>query len=45
LGQHLPKERFDMIIEHLNVRGSEIDKLTIQEMKNASTSSSFQSKG
>lgn len=28
------KERFDMIIEHLEKRGSDIDKLTIKEMKN-----------
>jgi len=33
LGQHLPQERFDMILEHLDNRGSEIDKLTIKEMK------------
>ncbi len=33
LGQHLPQERFDMILEHLAKRGSEIDKLTIEEMK------------
>ncbi len=32
LGQHLPKERFDMIIEHLEKRGSEIDKLTVKDM-------------
>lgn len=35
LGQHLPKERFEMILKHLEKRGSEIDKLTIKEMKNA----------
>jgi len=33
LGQHLPQERFDMILEHLAQRGSKIDKLTIKEMK------------
>jgi nitroimidazol reductase NimA-like FMN-containing flavoprotein (pyridoxamine 5'-phosphate oxidase superfamily) len=33
LGQHLPQERFDMILEHLELRGNEIDKLTIQEMR------------
>jgi len=33
LGQHLPKERFDRIIEHLEQRGSDIDKLTIAQMK------------
>ncbi|HHH54287.1 MAG TPA: pyridoxamine 5'-phosphate oxidase family protein [Bacteroidetes bacterium] len=33
LGQHLPKNRFDMIIEHLEKRGSDIDKLTIKSMK------------
>ena len=33
LGQHLPQERFDMILEHLAQRGSKIDKLTAKEMK------------
>jgi len=33
LGQHLSNERFDMIIEHLENRGSKIDKLTILQMK------------
>jgi hypothetical protein len=33
LGQHLPKERFDMIIEYLNNRGYEIDKKTIEQMQ------------
>jgi uncharacterized protein len=33
LGQHLPQERFDMILEHLTQRGSQIDKLTAKEMK------------
>ena len=33
LGQHLPQERFDMILEHLEFRGNEIDKLTIKEMR------------
>jgi len=32
LGQHLPKQRFDMIVEHLKERGSKLDKLTIKEM-------------
>jgi len=35
LGQHLPKERFEMILEHLNSRGNEIDKVTAEEMKKA----------
>jgi nitroimidazol reductase NimA-like FMN-containing flavoprotein (pyridoxamine 5'-phosphate oxidase superfamily) len=34
LGQHLPKERFNMIIEHLEQRGSDIDKLTVKDMLN-----------
>jgi hypothetical protein len=33
LGQHLPKQRFERIITHLKERGSEIDKLTIKQMK------------
>lgn len=33
LGQHLSKERFDMILEHLEQRGSEIDKKTVRLMK------------
>lgn len=33
LGQHLPQERFDMILEHLELRGNEIDILTATEMK------------
>jgi uncharacterized protein len=33
LGQHLPKERFNMIIEHLEKRGYDLDMLTIKEMK------------
>lgn len=33
LGQHLPQERFDMILEHLEKRSSEIDKLTAKEMR------------
>jgi len=32
LGQHLSQERFNMIVEHLTERGSELDKLTIKEM-------------
>ena len=33
LGQHLPQERFDMIVEHLELRGDEMDRLTAKEMK------------
>ena len=33
LGQHLPQERFDMIVEHLQKRNSEVDKLTIKYMR------------
>ena len=33
LGQHLPQERFDMIVEHLELRGNEIDRLTAKEMR------------
>jgi nitroimidazol reductase NimA-like FMN-containing flavoprotein (pyridoxamine 5'-phosphate oxidase superfamily) len=33
LGQHLPKERFDLIIEHLEKRGTDNDKKTLQLMK------------
>lgn len=33
LGQHLPKDRFDMIIEYLEKRGTQIDKITIKEMR------------
>lgn len=33
LGQHLPKEKFDMILEHLEKRGSKIDKLTVKLMR------------
>jgi nitroimidazol reductase NimA-like FMN-containing flavoprotein (pyridoxamine 5'-phosphate oxidase superfamily) len=32
-GQHLTQERFDMIIEHLEKRGDEKDKATIELMK------------
>ena len=32
-GQHLSKERFEMIIEHLQERNRESDRETIQEMK------------
>ena len=32
LGQNLPKERFDMIVDHLEQRGSDIDKLTVRDM-------------
>lgn len=34
-GQHLPKERFELIIRHLKERGNDIDLLTIEEMKRA----------
>jgi len=34
VGQHLPPERFAMIIKHLEQRGSDIDKLTISQMIN-----------
>lgn len=33
LGQHLPSERFDMILEHLEKRGSEVDRLTVELMR------------
>ena len=33
LGQHLPKERFEMIVEHLQERNNAIDSATIKEMK------------
>jgi len=33
LGQHLPQERFDMILGHLAQRGSKLDKLTIEQTK------------
>ena len=33
LGQHLSDKRFDMIIEHLQNRGTTIDMLTIEQMK------------
>lgn len=32
LGQQLPKEQFDRVLEHLEKRGSEIDKTTINSM-------------
>lgn len=32
LGQHLPKEAINRIMEHLEKRGSEIDKLTVKLM-------------
>ncbi len=32
-GQHLSKERFEMIIEHLAVRGDDVDSITIEAMK------------
>lgn len=33
VGQHLNEEKFNMIIEHLEKRGNNIDKITIQLMK------------
>ncbi|WP_428739077.1 pyridoxamine 5'-phosphate oxidase family protein [Sulfurimonas sp.] len=33
LGQHLPKERYEMVLEHLQKRGSALDQVTIQQMK------------
>lgn len=33
LGQHLPEERFERILEHLEQRGSQIDNMTIEQMK------------
>ena len=33
LGQHLPPERFNLILEHLEKRGSDNDKKTLQLMK------------
>jgi nitroimidazol reductase NimA-like FMN-containing flavoprotein (pyridoxamine 5'-phosphate oxidase superfamily) len=33
LGQHLSKDRFDLVLKHLENRGSDIDKITIKEMK------------
>ena len=33
LGQHLPKERYEMVLEHLQKRGSSLDQVTIQQMK------------
>lgn len=33
LGQHLDKERYEMILKHLEDRGSKTDKITIQKMK------------
>ena len=35
LAQHLPIERFEMILEHLEKRGDILDKLTVLAMKNA----------
>ena len=32
-GQNLTKEKFEMIIEHLELRGTDIDKITIELMK------------
>ncbi len=32
-GQNLTKERFEMIVEHLELRGTEKDKITIELMK------------
>lgn len=33
LGQNLPKERFEKILEHLELRGSDMDRLTVKMMK------------
>ena len=33
LGQHLPKERYDMILKHLEKRGGSLDQTTIEKMK------------
>ena len=33
LGQHLPKERYTMILEHLEKRGDELDTQTVKLMK------------
>jgi nitroimidazol reductase NimA-like FMN-containing flavoprotein (pyridoxamine 5'-phosphate oxidase superfamily) len=33
LAQHLPKERYDMIIDHLQKRGDDLDMLTIKKMQ------------
>lgn len=33
VGQNLPKERFEMVLEHLEKRGYELDKETIKQMK------------
>lgn len=33
LGQHLPNDRFNMIVEHLEKRGSEVDLLTVELMR------------
>jgi uncharacterized protein len=33
LGQNLSKERFDMVLTHLEKRGNDIDKLTIKQMR------------
>lgn len=32
-GQHISKERFEMIIEYLSARGEDIDNITIKAMK------------
>lgn len=32
-GQNLPKERFEMVLQHLSKRGTSLDKQTIQKMK------------
>jgi len=33
LGQKLSQERFDMIIDHLKKRGTDLDKETIEKMR------------
>ncbi len=33
VGQHLSKERFEMIVEHLTARGDDVDSVTIEAMR------------
>ncbi len=33
LGQHLPKERYERVLEHVQKRGSLLDHVTLQQMK------------
>lgn len=37
VGQHLTKERYDILIEHMNERGSEADRETLSIMKELQT--------